>query len=183
MLPKVARRAAILKSVFVRVIEKKIRQRLRDVSRLVGTTYNKLPGRTYTNRKEALKNRVKDLKELKDDLLEIIPTPGINPFKRAELVNNFRKEIPPLSEKTGERYADNELYVDLTPEELSKVKMEAKMNHEKKVEVANMKKRKFADTLEATADTSGVLEVANTKKRKSADTLDATADTSDSKVV
>lgn len=66
-------------------------------------------------------------------------------------MNNFKKSVPEFCPKTGIRLHDDELYVDLTPEEKSKVKMEAKMNHEKKVEVRNMKKRKLGEELEAAA--------------------------------
>lgn len=113
--------------------------------------YKRLPERTYSKRQEAAKNRVKDLKELESTLLETITAPGFNPYKRAELVNNFKKSVPEFCPKTGIRLHDDELYVDLTPEEKSKVKMEAKMNHEKKVEVRNMKKRKLGEELEAAA--------------------------------
>ena len=112
--------------------------------------YNKLPNRNYNDKQEGLKNRLKDLKELEGTLLETMPTPGINPYKRVELVEKFKLEIPEYDD-SGKRLYDDELYAPLTEEEKAKVKLEKKMNHEKKVEVSNMKKRKFADNLEAAA--------------------------------
>ena len=112
--------------------------------------YNKLPNRNYKDKQEALKNRLKDLKELKGDLLEQLPTPGINPYKRNECATKYIEEIPEYDD-SGIRIWDDELYAPLTEEEKAKVKMEAKMNHEKKVEVTNMKKRKLAENMEAAA--------------------------------
>jgi len=65
----------------------------------------------------------------------------MNPYKRAELVNNFKPYVP-------EEFHDDELYQPLSEEEKSKLKIEAKINHEKKIEVTNMKKRKLKDAMD-----------------------------------
>ena len=87
---------------------------------------------------------------MKGDLLEQLPTPGINPYKRNECATKYIEEVPEYDD-SGIRIWDDELYAPLTEEEKAKVKMEAKMNHEKKVEVTNMKKRKLAENMEAAA--------------------------------
>lgn len=95
-----------------------------------------MPDRNYETRKVALPKRVEDLKALKEQLLVDVENPVMNPYKRAELVNNFKTYVPA-------EYHSDELYIHmpLTTEEKSKLKIEKKMNHDKKKEVANMKKR------------------------------------------
>jgi hypothetical protein len=103
--------------------------------------YKGLPGRNYTSRQEALMNRVEDLKSLKDELLLPVEEHVMNVYKKAELAEKYKEFVPT-------QYHDDELYQPLTEEEKGKLKIEAKMNHDKKIEVANMKKRKLKDTLD-----------------------------------
>ena len=89
-------------------------------------------------------NRAEDLKSLKDELLLPVEEHVLNVYKKAELADKYKGFVPT-------KYHNDELYQPLTEEEKGKLKIEAKMNYDKKVEVANMKKRKLKDTLDKAA--------------------------------